>query len=150
VFDALLAGGHEHVLLERGDALIVSELGAAVVGLGRLGKNVDDDHGLDQRVIVFGVKFGAAAHDGEVRIGEESRGRHVNALVARQDDTRLRRHKFAQTPTEVHRDQVVNRRGAGHRDDFAIHELVLCLRGAFERYSTELTRCFGTDCTPIV
>ena len=77
----MFAEADEHVLLERGDSLVVLELVAAVVFLGAPAEDFDDQRGIGDRVLIFGIARARSADDGDVRLGGEASLEHADAAA---------------------------------------------------------------------
>lgn len=75
-FDARFVLRNQYVFHERRNALVVGEFFAAVISLGRVGEDFDDDAGVRRGVGVFRIHFRRATDHAGVRIRVQFRSAH--------------------------------------------------------------------------
>lgn len=126
--------GHEEVLFERLDLQIVLELHAAIFLLGALAGYLDDESWIDAGVVIERMDF-IRAIDREVGVVADPtprRGEHGEPLVRPLEQTRPLAKRRSERVVKSTTEQVVPARSPGHRDDFAIDQLVPFRCLAFE------------------
>lgn len=74
---------HEHVLAQRLDTAVMRELLAAIIVLGRLGKDFDDEGGIEQCIALIIGEFFLPASNDHIGIRVQSRAVDSQTEVAR-------------------------------------------------------------------
>src|SRR5580700_6485512 len=102
------------------------------MGLGRWGKNLDDQSRIQERVLLVVGENGRATDNRDVRIGERASFRYPNPNVAAGCGALLAPQRIPEFSSEVQYDLPVRIRAAGHRIHSPVVEFALEFRRPFD------------------
>jgi len=122
----------QDVLLQGFNRAILRKLVAAIIGLGGVGEDLDDEDRIQERVARGVFKEGATADDAGVRVEIATRRLNLDAHVGGVDLAGPIQQSVAELASDVHSDEAVLARAARHCENLAVRKLMTLLGRALE------------------